>query len=304
MAEPFAYLNGRFIPASHAVVSVFDAGFVQGSTVAEQLRTFNGIVFRLEAHVQRLMRSLEIIGVAPPATSDELAHAARELAARNHPLLAAGDDLGLAMFVTPGPHVPMVGITTAGPTLCMHTFPLRFELWAAKYREGQALATTEVEQVSPRCWPAELKCRSRMHYYLADRDARARYPLSRALMCDEDGYVTETTTANVVVYSAKRGLILPPADKILPGISLAVLLELADRADVRVTHRELTPDDVAAADEVFLTSTSMCMLPVSRLNDRPIGAACPGPAYQRFLAAWSELVGLDIVAQATRFASR
>ena len=75
-----------------------------------------------------------------------------------------------------------------------------------------------------------------MHYYLADRQARRRDPASRALLVEEDGFVTETTTANVVGYRHDAGLLTPPHDKILPGISLAVLLELA--AKLRVRHVE------------------------------------------------------------------
>jgi branched-subunit amino acid aminotransferase/4-amino-4-deoxychorismate lyase len=91
---------------------------------------------------------------------------------------------------------------------------------------------------------------------------------------------------------------------VLPGISLSVLAELADDANISVSQRDLTPLDVAMADEVFLTSTSPCMLPVTRFNGQAIGSGVPGPAFGRFLAAWTELVGLDIVAQAERFASR
>ena len=127
------------------------------------------------------------------------------------------------MFATPGPYAAMTGGSSPNPTVGVHTFPLRFDLWAGKYASGESLATTDVEQVSARCWPPELKCRSRMHYYLADREARARYPDSRALTLDDDGFVTETTSANLVIYKEKRGLVTPPAEKILPGISLAVL---------------------------------------------------------------------------------
>jgi branched-subunit amino acid aminotransferase/4-amino-4-deoxychorismate lyase len=97
---------------------------------------------------------------------------------------------------------------------------------------------------------------------------------------------------------------MPPGDQVLPGISLAVLIELAD--GLRVTHveRELRPADVAAADEVWITSTSPCILPVVRFNGQPIGSGAPGATYRRFLAAWSDLVGLDVAAQAARFASR
>jgi branched-subunit amino acid aminotransferase/4-amino-4-deoxychorismate lyase len=304
MPEPQAYLNGQFVPASQAVLPVYDAGFVQGTTVAEQLRTFDGRLFRLHEHVERLLHSLAIVQVDPGHSFDRLVEVAEELAAINHPLLADGDDLGLAMFVTPGDYRAIASGESAGPTVCLHTFPLRFDLWVEKYRNGESLATTDIEQVPSTCWPAELKCRSRMHYYLADRQAAARHPRSRAVLLDRQGLVVEATTANVVLYRDDAGLLLPPAEKILPGISLAVLLELAEELEVDFDHRELKPADLGTADEVFLTSTSVCMLPVVEFNGRPVGSGQPGPTFARFISAWNELVGLDIVEQAQRFALR
>ena len=278
---PQAYLNGQWIPASAAAVSVGDAGFVLGATVAEQLRTFGGKLFHLDDHLARLEHSLEIIGVEPGVSRGELAELSRQIVERNHRLLAAGDDLGLSIFVTPGmyPAYSLAGPTR--PTVCLHTYPLPFRLWAGKYRTGQALVTTDVEQVSPRWWPASLKCRSRMHYYLADRQAAAVDPQARALLLDAQGFVTEASTANLVIYSAAEGLASPPGSKILHGISLAVAMTLADRLGIASGERELSTDDVAAADEVFLTSTPLCLLPVTRLNGRPIGDGVPGPVFRR-----------------------
>jgi branched-subunit amino acid aminotransferase/4-amino-4-deoxychorismate lyase len=303
MPDPQAYLNGQFVPAAQAVLGVFDAGFVQGTTVAEQLRTFGGRLFRLEMHIERLLHSLAIVEVELGLSPAELAGIAQRLVAANHPLLDPGDDLGLAMFVTPGDYPAMVA-KESRPTVCLHTFPLRFELWAEKYSLGQSLATTPVEQVPATCWPAELKCRSRMHYYLADRAAARRHPGSRALLLDRQGYVVETTTANVVLYREDSGLLLPPASKILPGISLAVLLELAEEWDIHYLECDLKPADVAGADEVYLTSTSPCMVPVVQFDGKPIGAGRLGPMFGRFMSAWSDLVGIDIIAQAQRFARR
>jgi branched-subunit amino acid aminotransferase/4-amino-4-deoxychorismate lyase len=299
MSEPTAFLNGRWIPASAAAVSVGDAGFVLGTTVAEQLRTFQGTLFRLDAHLARLFHSLEILGVDPGLKPDEFARIAEELVPQNYRLLPPGADLGLSIVVTPG-MVPRFATAAepSQPTVCMHTYPLRFQLWAEKYRTGQALAVTDVEQVPARCWPPSLKCRSRMHYYLADRQAALLDPSARALLLDAQGFVTETTTANVLVYRCDRGLISPPFAKILHGISLMTIVELAAKLAIPLSEQDLAPQDVAAADEAMLTSTSMCLLPATRLNGLPIGDGRPGPIFAKLLAAWSAMVGVDIAAQA------
>ncbi len=264
-----AYLNGKLIPAAQAVVPVSDAGFVQGTTVAEQLRTFGGRLFRLEQHLHRLAASLEIVGVDPGISLAELAEAAHELTRHNHALLAPGDDLGLSMFVTPGPYPAMAASAeaagTRGPLVCMHTYPLPFHVWAEKYVRGQVLTVTDVDQVPPTCWPPALKCRSRMHYYLADRRAAQLQSGSRALLLDRAGCVLEASTASVFLYHRQEGFVSPPTEKILPGVSLMVIAELAAGLGVPFLHRDFQVAELLSADEVLLCSTSPCVWPVVQL---------------------------------------
>ncbi len=303
--QPQAYYNGKWIPAAQAAVPVWDTGFVLGATVAEQLRTFNGKLFRLDAHLERLRHSLELVGVDPGVSIAELGRIAQDLATANYQLLAPGDDLNLTMFFTPGVYPTMAALGGApGPTSCIHTFPIPFQLWSGKYTHGDAVVTTDIEQVSPRSWPRELKCRSRMHYYLADQHARQLDPGARALMIDGDGFVTEATTANLLAYYPDAGLVGPPKAKVLPGVSLKVLLELARDAGIAYVERDLTPADVAAAQEVLLASTTVCVVPVVRFNRQPVGGGKPGPIYRTLIESWSRLVEVDIVAQAERFADR
>jgi branched-subunit amino acid aminotransferase/4-amino-4-deoxychorismate lyase len=186
----------------------------------------------------------------------------------------------------------------------MHTFPLPFQLWSDKYAAGQRLVTTDVEQVPASSWPPELKCRSRMHYYLADRYARNIDPQARGLLLDRQGYVVEASTANVIVYVRDEGLVSPPRASILPGVSLAFLEELAGQLGLAFTYRDLSISDVAEADEVLLSSTSPCLLPVVSFNGRPVGTGKPGEVLRRCLHAWGRHVGVDIPGQAERFRER
>jgi branched-chain amino acid aminotransferase len=304
MNEPIAYINGERVPARQAAVPVSDAGFVLGASVADQLRTFGGKLFRLDDHLARLARSLEIVGIEPEMTLDELAAIAGELVAHNHALLATDDDLALSIVITPGTHPSFARPGPRRPHVYLHTFPLPFHLWADKYRDGQPLATTDVEQVPPQCWPPELKCRSRMHYYLADKKAAAVDAQARALLLDSRGFVTEASTASMLIYREGEGILSPPWDNVLHGVSRMVLGELARRLGIPCGEEELTAADVASADEVLLTSTSMSVVPVTRLNGRPIRDGRPGPVFSALLAAWSELVGVDIADQSQRYKCR
>ena len=222
MHEPQAFLNGRWVPASAAMVSPTDAGFVLGATVARAVANVRRQAVHLDDHIARLAHSVEQLGLKPDIVLDAMAETAVELVARNYLLTEPGDDLGLSIFVTPGVYPSYSTPEPIRPTVCLHTYALPFHLWVNKYREGQSLATTDVEQVSPRCWPADLKCRSRMHYYLADRKAAAIEPQSRALLLDAQGFVTEASTANLLVYNKSEGLASPPLAKVLHGISLSV----------------------------------------------------------------------------------
>ncbi len=304
MNDPLAYLNGRYLPFSQAAIPVTDGGFVQGVTVAEQLRTFGGKLFRLEQHLARLTRSLAIVGIELGVPVEKLGDIARELSAKNHALLEHGDDLGLSMFVTPGPYSTFSGGAATGPTIGLHTYPLPFHLWHEKYERGESLVVTDVMQVPSACWPTELKCRSRMHYYLADKQARQKEPGARALMLEERGFVTEASTANILVYYRDVGLVSPPKEMILPGVSAAVVEELAGSLGIPFSFRPLSIADVAAADEVLLCSTSPCVWPVTRLNGRAIGDGKRGEIAAKLLKAWSELVGFEIQGQARQFLNR
>ena len=305
MPRPVAYLNGQIVDAQAAVIPATDAGFVLGVTVAEQLRTFGGKLFRLDRHLQRLSHSLEIVGIDPGVPLAELGRGAEEMADRNHRLLDPDDDLGLSIFVTPGPYATFDTVAPrSGPTVGIHTYPLPFHLWHDKYEAGQSLVVTDVMQVPSACWPAELKCRSRMHYYLADKKARQVEPGARALLLDASGQVVEASTANVLIFRANEGLISPPREAILPGVSVAVLAELAAGMKIPFVHRRLDPADIAAAGEVMLCSTSPCVWPVTRFSGQPIGNGRCGPVVKELLKKWSQLVGVEVAAQAARFARR
>lgn len=300
-----AYLHGQWIPLSQAAISVFDGGFMQGVTVAEQLRTFGGKLFRLETHLSRLARSLEIIGVDPGMPLAEIGRIAEQLVEQNRQLLDPADDQGATIFVTPGMYAAYATVAPSqGPTVCIHTQPLAFGGWAEKYRTGESLVVTDVRQVPDTCWPAELKCRSRMHYYLADRQARQIEAGARALLLDEQGFVAEASTANVLAYFSGEGLVSPPRESILPGVTVAVVEELAGKLGIPFSHRQLRVEEMARAEEVLLCSTSPCVLSVTRLNGRGIGEGKPRVVSLRLREAWNGMVGLDIEAQARRFAQR
>jgi branched-subunit amino acid aminotransferase/4-amino-4-deoxychorismate lyase len=307
MSASWAYKNGKWIPSGQLHIAVDDVGFLLGATVTERLRTFRGQVFRLDEHLARMRHSLEIVGLDAAQISTELSGAIPEFLERNRGQIVDDDDWSIIAFATPGltgAGRPSSDTTSRAATVCVHGYPLPFGQWAPRYETGVAVVMSDVRQVPANCWPPELKCRSRMHFYLADRRAAEAQPGARAILLDQDGFVAEATTANVLIYRAEEGLITPPADHVLFGVSIGVVAELAEKLPLPFISRRLTVDELRSADEAMLTSTSICVQPIVTCDRNTIGRGRPGPMYGRLLAAWSELVGLDIAAQARRFAKR
>jgi branched-chain amino acid aminotransferase len=298
MNSAIAYLNGSWIPSSELSLAIDDVGFLVGATVTERLRTFRGQVFRLDEHLVRLRSSLEIVGLNSDAIATEIGQVIPEFVRRNASLIDPDDDWAIGAFATPG----ILGSNR--PTVCVYGSPLPFRQWASQFDAGVPVVISQYRQVPTNCWPAELKCRSRMHYYLADREAAARQPGARAIVLDQDGFVAEATTANVVVCRPDEGIISPPLDRILAGVSLGVIKELAAVLNIPFTVRPLSTDEFCSADEALLISTSICVLPIVGCNRSPIGSGRPGPIYRRLLAAWSQLAGVDVAAQARKFTER
>lgn len=297
-----AWLNGSVVPRESLFLPVGDAGFVLGATVTEQLRTFRGELFLPVPHRERLALSLAAVGIEPALSLDDVMAAAADIARINYSHLRAGPtgiigDLGVVIFVTPGEQ-PAQHEGQAGPPLvAVHTFPLAFSLWADAYAGGVALRSVATRQVPGDCWPIHAKVRSRLHYFLADREAAASERGARAVICHADGRVSETSTANIAIVKDRTILTPPPADA-LAGVSLAFTRRLSHTAGLAWEERSLTASDVATADEILLTSTPNCILPATRFDGVFVGNGRPGPVFTDLLEAWSRHVGVDIAAQA------
>jgi branched-chain amino acid aminotransferase len=307
MGKALAYLNGRMVPVSEARLPVFDAGVVQGVAIAEQCRTFKRRPFRLNEHLDRLFRSLHFWGWDIGLEKKDLADISEKLVADNGKLLAAGDELGVIQFVTPGPYATYAGMSeqpaSHSPTVCVHTFRLPFELWSDRMQYGARLVTPVVRHVPPQCYTPHIKHRSRLHFYLAEREARLNDREAWALLLDLKGKVTETNGANFLII--KKGVIVSPTtNNILPGVSRDVVIEIALKLGIPFVERDFSVSAAKSANEAFLTSTPFCLMPVTSIDGHAVGNGKPGPVFQRLLECWSTEVGVDIKQQIVNGAKR
>jgi branched-subunit amino acid aminotransferase/4-amino-4-deoxychorismate lyase len=300
MSEPLVYLNGQMVPASQAHLAIYDAGIVLGATVTEQTRTYHKRLWRLDDHLDRLFRALRYTRMDIGLTKEQLADISRQLTEHNARLLDDFEELGLIHFVTAGEHAAYAGAVgrpaRTMPTVCVHTFPLPFERWAKQMRTGAHLVTPSIRHVPPQCYDPKMKYRSRMHFYLADQEARLVDAEASALLLDLAGNITETSAANFLIVE-RSVLVSPTTVNTLPGISRATVIELAGKLGVSFVERDIQLYSVMNADEAFLTSTPYGLMPVTKINGVSIGDGTPGPMVRRLLAAWSKQVGLDIEKQ-------
>jgi branched-chain amino acid aminotransferase len=296
MPEPLAYLNGRFVRQDEARLPLHDAGFVSGAAVVDFSRTFRHRLFRWPDHLARLRHDCAACQIPLAATDAELTTLAQDLVAHNALLLSAGQELALITFATPGPMAHYI----AGdglPTLGLHTFVLPLERYRRFFAEGVTLVVPGHQPADPTALVSpRVKHRSRLHWWIADRQARAAGPPGAvALLTDgPGGPVTETALGNFLI--VKDGTVrTPPRDRVLDGVSLRVVAELCRDLGVPLVEQMLSLDDCAAADEAMLCGTAFCLAGVRSVAGRPL--PWPGPLTQRLLAAFSLKVGVDIAAQ-------
>ena len=302
MKTPLAYLNGRFVPFADAALPLHDAGFVSGATVVDNARTFRHTLFRWPDHLERFRRDCATCYVPLEATDDQLTATAEELVAHNAKLLPPGGELQLVTFATPGPLGFYLGDAANGPpTLGMVTYPLPFARYRPFFTDGVTLAIVGSHASRDETiLPPTVKHRSRMLWHVADHKARARTgnPAALALLYHE-GDVTETSLANFLVVS--EGVVIsPPRNTVLDGISLRVTRELCAALHIPFVESPIVlGSDLNRASEVMLTGTGFCVAGVRELVEsfgpKPIG--WPGPVFRRLLAAWSDLVGVDVERQ-------
>jgi branched-chain amino acid aminotransferase len=295
MSSPLAYLNGRFIPFADAGLSLHDAGFASGATVVDNARTFRQRLFRWPDHLARFRRDCTSCFVPLEPSDEAITAAAEELVARNAALLPLGGELQLVTFATPGPLGFYLGSAATGPpTFGMVTYPLPVERYRPFFADGASLAVVGHLPADPGALlPPRVKHRSRMAWWVVEH--RPRPPGTLAIVTDRPGgTLTETSFASFL--AVFDGVVTrPPREKVLDAISLRVVEELCGELGVAFTERELPASGASRMSEAFLAGTGFCVAGVRRIDG--VDLTWPGPMFRRLVAAWSEIVGVDVAGQ-------
>jgi len=298
-ASHLVYLNGEFIPADEAKISIFDAAVMLGDMVTESTRTFAHRPFKLEQHIDRLYKSLKVTRINPGMTPVEMHELSLRVLETNLPKVTPSMDVWLVHNISRGRFVAGADPTKqrSQATIIIHTAPLILTDWVRFYTEGCHAVTPFSRAVPPEALDARIKNRSRMAYTLAEMEVKLVDPQAQSILLDIHGNVAENKGGNFFIYS--EGVLKTPAARsALAGISRATVLELAAQLNVPVQVTDFQPYDIYTADEAFFTSTPYCIMPATKFNGLPVGDGQVGPVTKCLLQAWSDLVGVDIVIQA------
>lgn len=276
--------DGVLLRPEDAVVSVYDRGFLYGDSVFETIRTYGGRPFALEEHLGRLTRSAERVGIVPPV--DE-ATFAREIALALAAVENAESTVRVMLTRGTGPLGldPNLALTPLRVMLIEPLVPLP----AALYREGVAVITHRTERAADDAPGA--KVGNYLGGLLALRAAKA-VGAHEAILLDARGGVIEGTTSNLFALTGKALRTPPESAGILAGITRAWILDAGRTLGLDVREEPLRPEDLHAADELFLTSTLREVLPIVKLDGRVVGDGTPGPVTRALHRVFRDRAGL------------
>lgn len=272
------YIDGKFYPEASAKVSVLDHGLLYGDGIFEGIRFYNGRVFRLEEHLNRLWDSARSICLEIPMTMREVTEAVLETIRQNH--LRDGY---IRLLVTRG-----VGNLGLNPVQCKHPSVIIIAATIALYheniyRKGLTIVTCATRRTSPAALNPAVKSLNYLNNVMARIEANLA-GADEALMLNDAGNVAECTADNVFII--KRGQIFTPpiTAGALRGITRSIVFEIAAELGIKIMEADITRHDVFIADECFLTGTAAEIVPVVKADGRLIGNGKPGPITVRTIS--------------------
>jgi branched-chain amino acid aminotransferase len=289
--ERVAFFNGRIVPESDVAIPFRDRGFLYGDAVFDMTRSFDGRPFRLPEHVERLYRSLRYVGIDPGMAQKEMIAVSEDVLARNRHLLGPGEDFWLGQRISRG-------LRGGGaPTVIVECSPLPLKERARLFRDGIDVVVPSVRRTPPDAFSPRVKSHNYLNLVMAEREVHARDPEAWAVLLDVNGNLCEGLGSNI--FLVRDGRLLTPRERyVLAGVSRRTAIELARAEGIPVEEADIDPYDAATADEIFLTSTSLCLCGVRSFNGAKVGDGAPrGAVTKRLTDAYVRLVGCDFVQQ-------
>jgi len=283
--ELFIYIDGRFYPKSEAKISVYDHGLLYGDGVFEGIRAYNGIVFKLKEHIDRLYKSAHTIMLQIPVTKQEMTKAVIETLKKNNL-----KESYIRLVVTRG--VGDLGLDPrkcAKPTIIIITQPWKVLHGDDAKDKGITTMISWVKRDPVDATTHEIKSLNYLNSILAKIEANTA-GVDDAICLDKAGFICEGVAENVFI--VKNGEIATPpiCTGALDGITRRFVMQLAKKLGYTVVERNITPNELFNANEVFFTGTAAEIAPVREINKRIINDGKPGPITKRLMQEFSKLV--------------
>ncbi len=292
------YFNGDIVPEDEARLPFRDRGFRYGDAVFDMTRTFDKRIFRLKEHLDRFYKSLRYAQIDPGLDKREMTDITEDVLARNLHLLDEGEDYWVGQRVSRGVDVPGGDIAAhSGPNVIVECTPLPLRPRARLFRDGIDVIVPSVRRTPPDALSPNAKTHNYLNLIMGDLEVKARDPEAWAVTLDVNGNLCEGMGSNVFIVR-DGALITPKVKYVLPGVSRQTAIDLADAAGIAVVEDDVSLYDAYNADEIFLTSTSLCLCGVRTVNGVAIGdGTVPGPVTRQLIDAYVALVDFDFEAQ-------
>lgn len=283
MKEPIVFVNGEYVPQSQAKVSVFDHVVLYGDGVFETAVAWDGSIYKLEAHLSRLFRSLAAISLALPYSRDEIRDIVIETVRRNELRNAY-----IKLLVTRGSNgEPLLDTTGCVAGVICFARPYLYMASPEKVRNGLRVKTAAIRRPPAQVLDPHIKSLNYLNLVLAKLEAKAANA-DEALLLDIRGNVCEAPGYNVFTVDGNR--LRTPWQDILEGITRETVMEIAKDAGHIVEEATIELYDVYTADEVFFCSTAGGILPVIEVDGRVIGDGTPGPVFELVRSSYEGLL--------------
>lgn len=277
------YINGQIVPQENAKISVFDHGLLYGDGVFEGIRAYNGKVFMLDQHLDRLYDSATAISMKIPITKEEMSNAIKKTMAANNLM-----DSYIRLVVTRG--VGKLGLDPnkcAIPQIIIITDTI--ELYSkVLYEKGLDIVTVTTIRNHFSALDPKIKSLNYLNNILAKLES-IQAGAGEALMLNKDGYVAECAGDNIFILKNNTLFTPPSSAGILIGITRNVVMELAAKMGIQVKEELMTRYDLYIADECFLTGTAAEIIPVVKIDGRTVGTGGPGKITLDLLKRYRDL---------------
>jgi branched-chain amino acid aminotransferase len=278
------YCGGAFRPASEAAVSVFDHGLLYGDGIFEGIRAYNGRIFKLDRHIDRLLDSAKAIRLALPLSARAIADLVIETCRRN-----AIVDGYIRLIVTRGAgHLGIDPRSCREPNVIVIARPIPSFYADGAAAKGATLVTSMLRRPAPDALSPSIKSLNYLNNVLARIEANDA-GADEALLLDAQGYVAEATADNIFMQT-DQGCFTPPTATNLKGITRETVIEIARDLGVTIVESRFTLTDVWTAREVWMCGTGAEIVPIRAVDGRMIGNGAVGPLARKIIDAYHRLV--------------